>query len=260
MEEQPAAPETPPNNWLSLLRFVLLLVAGVFMFQSVAAKPFYIPSSSMMPTLLTGDRLVVSKYPYGFSYASPSIHGSAVIPGRLFGRLPERGDIVTVARRGDGSDLIKRVIGLPGDTVAVSHGVVILNGKPVPRVADGFANIPIDANAPCDEKMLQPFRAMGQNGKLYCRLPLYRETLPNGASYLTYDCVDNGYLDNTSVYTVPPGHFFALGDNRDNSTDSRMMSAMGFIPMDHLVGRVTRIFWSLDEDGRLRGERMGKVW
>src|ERR1700712_45031 len=88
--EQPQTPETP-TNWLSLLRFVLLLVAGVFMFQSVAAKPFYIPSSSMMPTLLTGDRLVVSKYPYGFSYASPSIHGSEVIRGRLFGRLPERG-------------------------------------------------------------------------------------------------------------------------------------------------------------------------
>ena len=283
MEEQPAAPETPPSNWLSLLRFVLLLVAGVFMFQSVAAKPFYIPSSSMMPALLTGDRLVVSKYPYGFSYASPSIHGSAVIPGRLFGRLPERGDIVTVARRGDGSDLIKRVIGLPGDTIEVSHGVVILNGKPVPRVADGFANIPIDTNAPCDEKMLQPFRAMGQNGKLYCRLPLYRETLPNGASYDTIDLGDTdlpgGFVspgDNYGPITVPADHAFLMGDNRDQSADSRfpLLGADGKpeglggpVPLESLGGRAEFITHSYDGSGSvfnpiswfttLRGARAG---
>jgi len=87
----------------------------------------------------------------------------------------------------------------------------------------------------------------------------WRETLPNGASYVTHDCVDNAYLDNTNVFTVPPGHFFALGDNRDNSTDSRMMSTFGFVPMDNLVGKVTRIFWSLDEDGEPRFERLGKV-
>jgi signal peptidase I len=283
MEEQPAAPETTLNSWLSLLRFVLLLVAGVFRFQSVAAKPFYIPSSSMMPTLLTGDRLVVSKYPYGFSYASPSIHGSEVIPGRLFGRLPERGDVVTVARRGDGSDLIKRVIGLPGDTIAVSHGVVILNGKPVPRVADGYANIPVDTNAPCDEKMLQPFRAMGQNGKLYCRLPLYRETLPNGASYDTIDLGDTdlpgGYVspgDNYGPVTVPAGHVFLMGDNRDRSADSRfpLLGADGKpeglggpVPVESLGGRAEFITHSFDGSGSvlnpiswfttLRGGRAG---
>ena len=91
------------------------------------------------------------------------------------------------------------------------------------------------------------------------RIKRWRETLPNGASCLTYDCIDGGYLDNTSVFTVPAGHFFALGDNRDNSTDSRMMSAMGFIPMDNLVGRVTWIFWSQDDSGELRPERLGKI-
>lgn len=283
MDEQPEAPKPESDNWLSLIRFVLLALAAVFTFQSVAAKPFYIPSSSMMPTLLTGDRLVVSKFPYGFSYASPSIHGAGVIPGRLFGRLPERGDIVTVARRGDGSDLIKRVIGLPGDTIMVSHGVVILNGKAVPRVADGRANIPVDANAPCDEPMLLPFREMGQNGKLYCRLPLYRETLPNGASYDTIDLGDTelpgGYVspgDNYGPITVPAGHVFLMGDNRDQSADSRfpLIGANGKpeglggpVPIESLGGRAEFITHSFDGSGSafnpiswvstLRGGRAG---
>ncbi|MES2442216.1 MAG: signal peptidase I [Pseudomonadota bacterium] len=267
----------PKSGWGRTLLAVAMILAGVFTFQSVAAKPFYIPSASMMPTLLTGDRLVVSKFPYGWSYASPSIHGSAVIPGRLFGALPARGDIVTVARRGDGTDLIKRVIGLPGDTIAVSHGVVILNGKPVPRVAHGTANLPVDANVPCSEPMLAPFREMGQNGKLYCRLPLYRETLPNGASYDTIDLGDTdlpgGYLspgDNFAAVTVPAGHVFLMGDNRDQSADSRFPLPTGLggpVPVESLGGRAEFITHSFDGSGSsinpidwvttLRGGRAG---
>jgi signal peptidase I len=255
-----------------------LLFAGVFAFQSVAAKPFYIPSSSMMPVLRTGDRLIVSKYPYGWSYASLSIHGSAVVPGRLLGKLPERGDIVTVARREDGSDLIKRVIGLPGDTVAVSHGVVILNGKPVPRVSAGTADIPVDANIPCDEPVLAPFRKVAKDGTLVCALPLFRETLPNGASYDVIDLGDTylpgGYIsprDNYGPVKVPAGHVFLMGDNRDQSADSRFSLAEkglgGPVPVESLGGRAEIITHSYSGEGSwlnplsyftsLRGNRAG---
>lgn len=255
-----------------------LLFAGVFAFQSVAAKPFYIASGSMMPAMLKGDRTVVSKYPYGWSYASLSIHGSAVVPGRLFARLPERGDIVTVARRGDGSDLIKRVIGLPGDTIAVSHGVVILNGKPVPRVADGTADIPVDANVPCDEPMLQPFRKLNRDGAVVCALPLFRETLPNGASYDVIDLGDTylpgGFVSPRDEYgpiKVPAGHVFLMGDNRDQSADSRFTLAEkglgGPVPIESLGGRAELITHSYSGEGSwlnpltyvtsLRGNRAG---
>ncbi|MGY4371970.1 signal peptidase I [Bradyrhizobium sp. LB1.3] len=164
--------------------------------------------------------------------------------GRVFAAEPEFGDVVVFRTPKDNSvDYVKRVVGLPGDRIQMRQGQLFLNDRPATRVA--LASVPggsacgVDAGA---------------------GIKRWRETLPNGASYVTYDCVDNGYLDNTSVFTVPSGHFFALGDNRDNSTDSRMMSVMGFIPMDNLVGKVTRIFWSLDEHGEPHMERLGKVW
>jgi signal peptidase I len=248
------------TGWVRGLLTWGLLFAGVFAFQTVAAKPFYIPSSSMMPALLKGDRLVVSKFPYGWSYASLSVHGSTVVPGRLLAGMPARGDIVTVARRVDGSDLIKRVIGLPGDTVAVSHGVVILNGKPVPRVADGTADIPVDANVPCDEGMLRPFRKAKADGTLVCALPLFRETLPNGASYDVIDLGDTylpgGYLSPRDEYgpvKVPAGHVFLMGDNRDQSADSRFTleenGLGGPVPVESLGGRAEFITHSYSGEG-----------
>src|SRR5688572_10284223 len=132
------------TSWARTLLGWGFLLFGVFAYQTVAAKPFYIPSSSMMPALLEGDRLVVSKYAYGFSWASLTIHGTEIAPGRILGRTPERGDIVTVVRRGDGEDLIKRVIGLPGDTIEVRDGLLAINGVEVPRVAMGAARLRVD--------------------------------------------------------------------------------------------------------------------
>ena len=264
--------------WLKPFMPWIALVAGVFTFQTAIAKPFYIPSESMMPALLTGDRLVVSKYPYGYAYSSLSVHGSEVVPGRLFGATPERGDIVTVARRGDGADLIKRVIGLPGDTIAVRHGQVILNGVAVPRVASGHAMIPVDANTPCDAPMVRPFRRPGPDGALYCQLPLFRETLPNGASYDTVDLGDTdlpgGYIsprDNFAAIRVPAGHVFLMGDNRDQSADSRFTleekGLGGPVPLETISGRAEFITHSYDGDAawwnpvswvsELRGGRAG---
>ncbi|MCW3835302.1 signal peptidase I [Sphingomonas canadensis] len=251
--------EQKTSPWRSAVGWALL-VLGIFLFQSAAARRMYIPSGSMMPTLLKGDQLIVSKYPYGWSYASLAIHPATVIPGKLFGRLPERGDIVTVARRGDGADLIKRVIGLPGDRIEVRQGRLILNGAVVRRVPVGAAALPVDENLPCDEPRLARFRLAGPDGKLYCRLPLFRETLPNGVSYdtvdLTADAADpsqQSFGDNYGPVTVPDGHVFLMGDNRDASADSRFpldnLGLGGPVPVETISGRAELITHSYDGTG-----------
>ena len=265
-----------PETLRSLLGWAAVFF-GIFAFQSAAAQRFYIPSGSMTPTMLTGDQIVVSKYPYGWSQASLPIHGSAILPGRLFSKLPKRGDIVTVARRSDGEDLIKRVIGLPGDTIEVSHGRLILNGRMVPRVAAGRTNLPVDTNLPCDGLQLR-FREIDSAGKAWCRLPVYRETLPGGASYATIDLGDydlgDGYVspgDNFGPVTVPNGHLFLMGDNRDQSADSRFplegKGLGGPVPLETIGGRAELITHSYDGSGSwlnpvswfttLRGGRAG---
>jgi signal peptidase I len=237
------------GGWWREIRGFLIILAGVFAVHSAVAKPFYIPSESMMPGLLVGDRLVVSKYPYGWSWASATFHVLPPMAGRVWGAMPERGDVVIVTQPTTGEDLIKRVIGLPGDTIEVTGGIVYLNGRPIPRQPRPPAMIPIDDNTKCDFSGFGNFRVTGADGLPYCRLPIFRETLPNGRSYDTID-LGNSDGDNYPRTTVPEGHVFLMGDNRDDSADSRFpverLGLGGAVPWENLGGRAEFITFSLD--------------
>jgi len=203
---------------------ILALLVRIFLFQ-----PFNIPSGSMIPTLLVGDYLFVSKYSYGYSrYSFP--FGPNLFSGRIWAKEPERGDVVVFKLpRDNETDYIKRVIGLPGDEIQMTHGVLHINGEAVKkeRVDDFVMHDPSGRE-----------RHMAR----------YMETLPNGVTYPVLDLVNEGIGDNTDVYKVPENHFFMMGDNRDNSTDSRFLSEVGYVPFENLVGRAQIIFFSIDED------------
>jgi signal peptidase I len=203
-----------------------LLLAMVIRFA--IAQPFRIPSGSMQPTLRVGDYIVVTKWSYGYSrYSLSPLHFGP--PGRILGHEPKRGDIV-VFRPGtaEDKDFVKRLIGLPGDKIQVTDGVLYINDEPVEREALG--------------KM--PFTE--QTG-LQEDIAAYKETLPNGVSYTTFDRFD-GPGDHTAVYEVPEGHYLMLGDDRDNSSDSRYeMGGFGYVPFDHLVGKARFVFVSFDQ-------------
>lgn len=242
---EPAKKESALWREIKGLFWVLL---AVLIFHSLIAKPFYIPSESMMPSLLKGDRLVVSKYPYGWSWVSPSFHLWPQQSGRLFGRMPKQGDIVIVTPPGLKEDYIKRVIGLPGDTVEVRDGRLILNGVSVRREVRPPALIPVDTNAPCAVDQFAGFLVQNANGYV-CRLPVVRETLPNGTSYDTLD-LGQSPGDDFAPVTVPANHVFLMGDNRDRSADSRFSLAEnglgGPVPWENIGGRAEFITFSLD--------------
>ncbi|HKT77988.1 MAG TPA: signal peptidase I [Sphingobium sp.] len=252
--DEPASPPASDTgrsaiDWWHEVKSISLLILAVLAFHSFVAKPFYIPSESMMPVLLKGDRLVVSKFPYGWSYVSPSFHPLPFLKGRIFGRLPERGDIVIVSPQHRREDYIKRVIGLPGDILEVRGGQVVLNGVPVPQKPLRPLRIPVDGNAPCPASQFPGARVTDTAGKQWCQLPVRQETLPNGRTYLTIDMGPSS-LDWYGPVRIPPNHVFLMGDNRDNSADSRAPleenGLGGPVPWETIGGRAEFITFSLD--------------
>ncbi len=224
--------------------FLLKLVAIVLIFRSFVVSPFNIPSESMLPRLLVGDYLLAQKWSYGFSRHSLPM-SVPLIPGRILASQPERGDVVIVkAPPLDTVDYIKRVIGLPGDTVQMVDGVLHLNGKPVPKARIDDFVVPVSLNTRC---ALPDFEQRESDGSLACHYPRFREVLPNGRSY---DVLDFGLTpqDNTEPVIVPEGMMFLMGDNRDNSQDSRFPAepngGIGLVPQDNLVGKAGIMMWS----------------
>jgi signal peptidase I len=256
------------ERW-SLARFILGLVVLAWALRSFVFAPFSIPSGSMLPTLYIGDYLAVSKWPFGYSrYSFPLQIPS--FDGRIFSGLPKRGDVVVFRHPAEDSDLIKRVIGLPGDTVEVRGGELILNGQLVNHEALPPFRAPISENSPCKVAPgATPVVAASGEVKL-CLYSASRESLPGGPSYTILNQVDGGPADDFGVVRVPRDHVFLMGDNRDDSLDSRFSPAeggIGMVPVENLIGRAMITFWSTDGSASwikpwtwftaLRGDRIG---
>jgi signal peptidase I len=231
-----ASSKKDEGGFLETLRVIAHALIIAVVIRTVLFQPFSIPSGSMKETLLVGDYLFVSKFSYGYSkYSIP--FSPPLFSGRIMGSEPERGDIAVFKLPTDNAtDYIKRVIGLPGDKIQMIDGVLQINGQAVPkeRIDDWIEEEPSGRQV---------------------RVPRFKETLPNGVVHETLDLTPTGFHDNTPVYDVPSGHYFMMGDNRDNSTDSRVQSAVGFVPYENLVGRAEIIFFSVEE-----GRHAWAIW
>ncbi len=220
-----------PSGIMDTVRTVIYAVLIAIFVRTIGYEPFNIPSGSMIPTLLVGDYLFVSKFSYGYSQHSLPF-SLPFIEDRIFFTEPERGDVAVFKLPTDNkTDYIKRIVGLPGDRIQMKNGILHINGEPVERT------------------QVEDFIVEGYSGSFH-RTPRFKETLPNGVEHFILEESDEGWLDNTPEFTVPEGHYFGMGDNRDRSKDSRVMSAVGFIPRKNLVGRAEFMFFSVD----------GNVW
>ena len=219
-----------PEGKFEFIKTIVIAGALALGFRSLLFEPFNIPSGSMIPTLLVGDYLFVSKYSYGYSrYSFP--FGMVPFDGRIFETPPERGDVAVFRQpQNESVAFIKRIVGLPGDRIQVTDGILQINDAAVNRVGKGFAT--------------------ASDGYNVIRFAVYQETLPNGKSYLIQERSDDDVLDNTNVFLVPEGHYFMMGDNRDNSRDSRTTS-VGMVPAENLIGRAERLFFSHNSSAHL---------
>jgi signal peptidase I len=242
--EVAVTPAKKEEGWWETVKVIIEALLIALVVRTVLFQPFNIPSGSLVPTLLVGDYLFVSKYAYGYSHFSlPSFLDldPQAMPGRIFASEPKRGDIIVFKLPSDGqTDYIKRLIGLPGDKIQVLHGRLIINGEEVPR------------------EPIAPFLTVNHFNKPM-EAPQYLETLPGGVQHRIIQIDgDEGTFDNTKVYEVPPGHYFMMGDNRDNSSDSRLagdQGGVGYVPFENLIGRAEVIFFSIDE-----GTPAWEVW
>ncbi len=217
------------GSFSETVRTVIYAVLIAVIVRTFAYEPFNIPSASMYPTLLKGDYLFVSKFSYGYSKHSLPF-SLPLIPGRVLFSEPERGDVAVFKLPSDNAtDYIKRIVGLPGDRIQVMGGILHINGEPVERTP------------------VEDFMEENRFGD-FSRRPQFREVLPNGVEHNILEISDDREMDNTVVYTVPEGHYFGMGDNRDQSSDSRFLNSVGFIPRENLVGRAEFIFFSVNGD------------
>ena len=226
------------NSWGETIKVIVQALILALLVRTFLFQPFNIPSGSMKSTLLVGDYLFVSKYSYGYSrFSLPWPLDQIGTHGRLFGSDPKRGDVVVFKLPKDTSvDYIKRVVGLPGDRIQVKGGVLNINGEPVklepaePFVETDFYGVKIKTRA-------------------------YLETLPGGVTHTILKREDGGFQNNTPEYVVPEGHYFMMGDNRDNSQDSRFLDAVGYVPAENLIGKARVVFFSISD-----GTAPWQVW
>ena len=231
---------TKPASWRAQAAQLAAIVMVVFVAKGALAEPFYVPSGSMEPTLLIGDELLATKFPYGYSSASLPLSVPWPQTERILGALPQRGDVVVFRWPGNRSQAwVKRVVGLPGDRIQMRQGQLFINDRAASLKPDGIGE------AEDDDGNVQPAHR-------------YVETLPNGVSHAIFKIRDNGWLDNTPEVTVPPDYLFVMGDNRDNSADSRVAvrdGGVGPLPIDNLIGRADAVVGSWD-----LGVRSQPVW